>query len=172
MANYKPKACEQCGTEFTSRQPNAKYCTPKCRDRAKYLRKKNDTTPHTQKQCTGMRQTIHAPSPTRHILHKEMPKGSRSKTTQAAKARHRKSNQQNLRNMQYHIQIKHPYGQVLFQRMQEGRQTQSRPRIHAQMASRKPRKECRATQTRRPRTTQAAHIPLARATPQQSERSS
>lgn len=53
MANYKPKACEQCGTEFTSRQPNAKYCTPKCRDRAKYLRKKSDTAPHTQKQCAG-----------------------------------------------------------------------------------------------------------------------
>lgn len=53
MANYKPKACEQCGTEFTSRQPNAKYCTSICRGRAKYLRKKNDTTPHTQKQCAG-----------------------------------------------------------------------------------------------------------------------
>lgn len=35
--------------------------------------------------------------------------------------------------------------------MQKRRQTQSRQRIHAQMASRKPRKERRAAQTRRPR---------------------
>lgn len=53
MASYKPKACEQCGTEFTSRQPNAKYCTSTCRDRAKYLRTKNSPTPRTQKQCAG-----------------------------------------------------------------------------------------------------------------------
>lgn len=34
---------------------------------------------------------------------------------QAAKAWHRKNNQQNLRNMQCHIQPKHSYDQVLFQ---------------------------------------------------------
>ena len=53
MANYKPKACEQYGTEFTSRQPNTKYCTSICRDRAKYVRTKKQTTTHSQKQCAG-----------------------------------------------------------------------------------------------------------------------
>lgn len=53
MSSHFPTKCAQCGAEFTSRQPNAKYCTPKCRDRTKYLRTKNDTTPRTQKQCAG-----------------------------------------------------------------------------------------------------------------------
>ena len=129
---------------------------------------KRHHTPHS-KAVRRMRQAIHTPSSTRHILHKEMPKGSRSKTTQAAKAWHRKSKQPNLRNMQYPIHSKHPCNQALLQRMQERSQTQSRQRIHAQMASKKPRKERRATQTRRPPTTQAAHTPLARATPRRSE---
>lgn len=62
-----------------------------------------------------MCQTIHTPPPTRRILHKEMQQRIRTKEPQAAKAWNRKSNQQNLRNMQCHIQPKHPYGQALFQ---------------------------------------------------------
>lgn len=65
MANYKPKACEQCGTEFTSRQPNAKYCTSTCRDRAKYLRTKNSPTPahksNAQDVTKHSRRTTHSP---------------------------------------------------------------------------------------------------------------
>lgn len=30
MANYKPKACAWCGTEFTPTAPRATYCTPEC----------------------------------------------------------------------------------------------------------------------------------------------
>lgn len=33
-----PIACARCGTEFTSRQPNAKYCTSKCRNAAAEIR--------------------------------------------------------------------------------------------------------------------------------------
>nr|DAR17483.1 MAG TPA: hypothetical protein [Caudoviricetes sp.] len=73
-----------------------------------------------------------------------------SKTTQATKEPPRRNAKQNLRNMQHPIHPKHPRNQVLLQRMQERSQTQSQPRIHAQMVSRKPRKERRATQTRRP----------------------
>lgn len=58
MSTHYPTTCAQCGTEFTSRQPNAKYCTSKCRDRAKYLRTKNSPTPRTQKQCAGCDKTF------------------------------------------------------------------------------------------------------------------
>lgn len=30
MANYKPKTCPQCNTEFTPTSPARKYCTPEC----------------------------------------------------------------------------------------------------------------------------------------------
>ena len=58
MSTHYPTTCAQCGTEFTSRQPNVKYCTSKCRDRAKYLRTKNSPAPRTQKQCAGCDKTF------------------------------------------------------------------------------------------------------------------
>ena len=86
MANYKPKACEQCGAEFTSRQPNAKYCTSKCRDRAKYLRTKNSPTPHTQKQCAGCDKTFTPHHPLAAYCTKKC-----QKTAEARRRRQRKS---------------------------------------------------------------------------------
>lgn len=35
MANYKPKICKRCGTEFTPKSANGKYCTSECAKLAK-----------------------------------------------------------------------------------------------------------------------------------------
>lgn len=54
-------------------------------------------------------------------------------------------------HLRKHIHNQKRQHKILLTQMQKRSQTQSRQRIHAQMASRKPRKERRATQTRRPR---------------------
>lgn len=53
MSTHYPTTCAQCGTEFTPQQPSTKYCTSKCRDRAKHVRTKKQATTHSQKQCAG-----------------------------------------------------------------------------------------------------------------------
>ena len=86
MSTHYPTTCAQCGTEFTSRQPNAKYCTSKCRDRAKYLRTKNSPTPRTQKQCAGCDKTFTPHHPLAAYCTKKC-----QKTAEARRRRQQKS---------------------------------------------------------------------------------
>lgn len=86
MSTHYPTTCAQCGTEFTSRQPNAKYCTSKCRDRAKHLRTKNSPTPRTQKQCAGCDKTFTPHHPLAAYCTKKC-----QKTAEARRRRQQKS---------------------------------------------------------------------------------
>lgn len=49
MANYKPKACAQCGIEFTPTHPSNTYCTPSCRDDARLQRARKNNLRYRQK---------------------------------------------------------------------------------------------------------------------------
>ena len=73
-------------------------------------------------------------------------------------------------HLRKHIHAQKRHRKILLTQTQERSQTQSRPRIHAQIASRKPRKERRATQTRRPRGPPSTRQTMPRQQPRTSSR--
>lgn len=73
-------------------------------------------------------------------------------------------------HLRKHIRTQKRQHKILLTRMQKGSQTRSRPRIHAQMASRKPRTERRETKARRSRSPPPTHQTMARQQPRTSSR--
>lgn len=55
MANYKPKTCQQCATEFTPNTGNARYCSDECRKTANQILHRKWWADHRRLAIEGSR---------------------------------------------------------------------------------------------------------------------